>query len=286
MVVEEQCKEKVGGKAMPKGVFSVNSFAKYSRTTKDTLLHYDRIGLLSPSQRGETGYRYYSPEQLSIVNVIRTLKELGLSLNEIKELIDDRNPENFDATFHQKMEILESKIQELMDTKELLNTLHNYIQEGRSVDESSFSIESLKEAPMFVGEENDYGNNRDDFDALNTFYEEISEKHPNINLNYPIWGLFRKERIIKRDWKWPDRFYFYHPKGDKIRQAGEYAIAYTRGGYGQCAELYVKMLDFIEKQGYEICGDTYEEYILNEICIPNDRNYLIRAMISVQKREE
>ena len=268
---------------MPKGVFSVNSFAKYSRTTKDTLLHYDRIGLLSPSLRGETGYRYYSPEQLSIVNVIRTFKELGLSLNEIKELIDDRNPENFDATFYQKMEILEDKIQDLMDTKKLLETLHHYIQVGRSVDESSLTIEKLPEANMIVGEGNDYSNGRDDYAALNTFYEEVSEKYPHMNLNYPVWGLFAKERIKKKDWKWPDRFYFYHPQGDKIRPAGEYAIAYTRGGYGQCGELYVKMLDFMKEQGYEICGDSYEEYLLNEICIPNDRNYLIRVMISVQK---
>ena len=271
---------------MPKGVFSVNSFAKYSRTTKDTLLHYDRIGLLSPSLRGETGYRYYSPEQLSIVNVIRTFKELGLSLNEIKELIDDRNPENFDATFYQKMKILNSKIQELNDTKKLLETLHDYIQEGRSVDESSLTIESLAEAPMIVGEENDYSNGQDDYDALNVFYEKISEKYPNINLNYPVWGLFSKDRIKEGDWRYPDWYYFYHPQGDKMRPAGEYAIAYTRGGYGQCGDLYVKMLDFIEKEGYEIYGKIYEEYLLNEICIPNDRNYLIRVMISVQKRSD
>ena len=269
---------------MPKGVFSVNSFAKYSRTTKDTLLHYDRIGLLSPSIRGETGYRYYSPEQLSIVNVIRTFKELGLSLNEIKEMIDDRNPENFDGTFCQKMKILDNKIQELKDTKELLETLYHYIQVGRSVDEDSFSIEKLPKASMIVGGENDYSNGRDDYDALNIFYEEISEKYPGLNLNYPVWGLFSEERIKKKDWKWPDRFFFYHPKGDRVRLAGEYAIAYTRGGYGQCGELYLEMLDFIEKQGYEICGDSYEEYLLNEICIPNDRNYLIRVMILVRKR--
>jgi len=41
------------------GMFSISDFAKYSRTTRDTLLHYDRIGLLSPATRGENNYRYY-----------------------------------------------------------------------------------------------------------------------------------------------------------------------------------------------------------------------------------
>jgi len=52
-------------------LFTVNEFADYSRTTKDTLIHYDKIGLLTPALRGENNYRYYSGGQLAVVNVIR-----------------------------------------------------------------------------------------------------------------------------------------------------------------------------------------------------------------------
>jgi len=271
---------------MGKGVFSIRAFAEYSRTTKDTLLHYDRIGLLSPNVRGENGYRYYSPSQLATMNVIRTMQEMGLSLVEIRELIDFRNPENFDVTFDEQIGKIEKKIEELEDTRALLKTLHKNIHEGLMIDENSLTIEYLPEAFMILGEEADYSDGKDDYGALNVFYKEINEKYPNLNLNYPVWALYSGERIRNRDWIWPSRFYFYHPKGDKRREAGEYAIGYTRGGYGKCEDLYIRLLDYIEKEGYAVSGDCYEEYILNEICITDDRNYLIRVMLRVEKEKE
>ncbi len=42
------------------GIFPVSRFAKLTRTTRDTLLYYDRIGLMSPIERGENKYRCYS----------------------------------------------------------------------------------------------------------------------------------------------------------------------------------------------------------------------------------
>ena len=74
-----------------KGIFTIKEFADYSRTTTETLRHYDRIGLLKPVERATNGYRYYAPAQLELVNVIRTFQELGLSLDEISVLIDKRN---------------------------------------------------------------------------------------------------------------------------------------------------------------------------------------------------
>jgi DNA-binding transcriptional MerR regulator len=268
---------------MAKGIFSISAFAKYSRTTKDTLLHYDRIGLLSPYIRKENGYRYYEPSQLATMNVIRTLQDMGISLDEIKGLIDSRNPENFDVTFDLQIEKIDKKIEELKGSRVLLKTLHHYINVGLAADEEHMSIQYLPEALMILGEENDYSGGSDAFDALNVFYDEINRKYPHLNLNYPVWGLFCGERIKNKDFDRPNRYYFYHPKGEELREAGEYAIGYTRGGYGQCEDQYLKLLDFIEKEGYVINGDCYEEYILNEISISDSDNYLIRLMLKVKE---
>lgn len=269
---------------MSKGVFTISAFAKYSRTTKDTLLHYDRKGLMSPEIRGESGYRYYSPSQLATMNVIRTMQEMGLSLTQIKELIDSRNPENFDVTFDLQIAKINEKIEELMNSRDLLKTLNHNIQEGLKVDEKSLSIQHLPEATMFLGKENDYSDGKSDYDALNIFYEEMHEEYPKLSLNHPVWALYTGERIRNKDWIYPSRFYFYHPKGNQKREAGEYAIGYTRGGYGKCEDLYVRLLNYIEKEGYVVSGDCYEEYVHNEICISDDTNYLIRVMLRVKKK--
>ena len=45
------------------------------------------------------------------------------------------------------------------------------------------------------------------------------------------------------------------------------------------------MLDYIYSNGFEICGPTYEEYPLNEISVVEDKDYLMRVMITVRERQ-
>ena len=265
--------------------FTISEFAKYSRTTKDTLLHYDRVGLLSPMSRGKNKYRFYSPNQLVVVNTIRTLQELGLSLAEISDIIDKRTPHYIHTVLNQQIEKIDLKIDYWSRARDLLFTLQEHISSGLEADEANIAISYLPERALVLGDLNDYSQGGDDYTALNTFYHATHEKYPEIHLNYPVWGFFSKERVISRDWKWPDRFYFYTPEGSDVRPAGLYAIGYTRGDYGQCGELYERMLSFIEVNGFEVSGDAYEEYPLNEVCISDRSSYLIRLMIAVTENE-
>ena len=104
-------------------------------------------------------------------------------------------------------------------------------------------------------------------------------------MNYPVWGFFSENRIKQEDWVWPDRYYFYNPEGRDKRPAAFYAIGYTRSGYGQGGDLYKRLIDYIKKNGFEICGDAYEEYPLNEVCIMDNTNYLMRVMITVREKK-
>jgi len=270
---------------MAAGVFlSVSEFAKFSRTTRYTLLHYDRMGLLSPVSRGDNNYRYYSSSQLAAVNVIRTLQELGISLREIKKLRDRRTPKLAEKGLTSQIGKINRKIEDWERAKKLLLTLQNTIASVADTDESETAIKYMPEAPIVLGEPNDYGSGKNDYDALMGFYHSIGEKHPEMDLNYPVWAIFSKDRVKNGDWVWPDRYYFYNPEGGDRRPAGLYAVGYTRGGYGQNGELYKRLTGYIESSGFEICGDAYEEYPLNEVCIAEDNNYLIRVMIAVREK--
>jgi DNA-binding transcriptional MerR regulator len=266
-------------------LFSVRDFAKFSRTTRDTLYHYDRIGLLSPMSRGENNYRYYSSGQLATVNVIRTLQELGLSLNDIKDLRENRTPEDFDEKIMRQIENIDLKINDWVRARKLIFTLHNTIHSALNVDEQAISIQFMPAEAIILGDLNDYSRGRNDYDALFNFYHGMNKKYPNLDMNYPVWGLFSGDRIKRGDWKWPDRYYFYNPEGHDKKPATYYAVGYTRGGYGQCGDLYNRIIDYIDKNNHEICGDTFEEYPLNELCIADDRNYLIRVMITVREKK-
>src|ERR1041385_586047 len=72
-------------------MFRIGEFAQIAQVSTRQLRHYDQLGLLRPDHTDpQTGYRYYSIRQLPRLNRILALKELGLSLEQIGPLIENR----------------------------------------------------------------------------------------------------------------------------------------------------------------------------------------------------
>ena len=70
-------------------MFSIGEFARLGGVSVRTLRHYDEIGLLPPATVDpDTGYRGYLAPQLTQLNRIMALKELGLSLTQTRRLLD------------------------------------------------------------------------------------------------------------------------------------------------------------------------------------------------------
>ena len=70
-------------------MLKIGEFSRLSQVTVKTLHHYDDIGLLKPSDVDhDTGYRYYSLDQLPHIHRIMALKELGLSLDQIAIMLN------------------------------------------------------------------------------------------------------------------------------------------------------------------------------------------------------
>lgn len=71
--------------------WSIAQVARMSKVTSRTLRHYDAIGLLEPARIGGNGYRYYEREQLLRLQQILLLRELGLGLDTVAEVLDGRH---------------------------------------------------------------------------------------------------------------------------------------------------------------------------------------------------
>lgn len=107
--------------------YTVNTLAKLSGVSVRTLHFYDEIGLLKPAYYGDNNYRYYEEEQLLMLQQILFYRELGLSLNEIREILANESFDKVKAlTSHR--EIL---VKNLDRTKDLIKTIDNTIKHLR-----------------------------------------------------------------------------------------------------------------------------------------------------------
>lgn len=77
----------------PHTEWSMHEITRLTGTTSRTLRHYDQIGLLAPSRVGANGYRYYDGESLVRLQRILLLRELGLALGTIAEVVQSATDE-------------------------------------------------------------------------------------------------------------------------------------------------------------------------------------------------
>ncbi|WP_431278464.1 MerR family transcriptional regulator [Leifsonia poae] len=70
--------------------WSIQDIARLAGTTSRTLRHYDTLGLLAPSRIGGNGYRYYDRDSLVRLQRILLLRDLGLGLPAIAEVLENQ----------------------------------------------------------------------------------------------------------------------------------------------------------------------------------------------------
>jgi DNA-binding transcriptional MerR regulator len=86
---------------------TVSEVAGLARVSVRTLHHYDSIGLLRPSARSCSGYRLYDGADLERLQRILYFRELGFSLDEIREVLDDPGFDPVEALVMQRELLLD-----------------------------------------------------------------------------------------------------------------------------------------------------------------------------------
>lgn len=94
-------------------MFKISEFSKLSQVPVKTLRFYDQLELIKPAYKDlQSGYRYYTSDQLLLLHRILVFKDLGFTLDQIRQLIqDDVSPAEMRGMFRLKQAEIQSLIQ-------------------------------------------------------------------------------------------------------------------------------------------------------------------------------
>lgn len=103
-----------------------------------TLHHYDQIGLLTPKEISDSGYRHYSEENLETLQQILFFKELGFALKEIKKMINSPSFNRKEALILQRKMLIEkrNKVDKMVETID--KTIKHMVGEIHMTNEERF----------------------------------------------------------------------------------------------------------------------------------------------------
>jgi MerR family transcriptional regulator, Zn(II)-responsive regulator of zntA len=89
----------------------VSEVARQFDLNTQTLYFYERIGLIPPPQRNDSGYRMFAEHDLKRLSLIERAKTLGLTLDEIKEILQLQEGQGL--TCHEVHQRLLQKLQQI-----------------------------------------------------------------------------------------------------------------------------------------------------------------------------
>ena len=107
---------------------SIGEMARRSGVGKETIRFYERTSLLPPPPRTAANYRRYPPQALDRLRFIRRAKDLGFTLDEIRELLSLQDADGDRAEVKRltsgKLKEIRARIRQLQRMELALRTLH------------------------------------------------------------------------------------------------------------------------------------------------------------------
>jgi MerR family copper efflux transcriptional regulator len=110
------------------GMLNIGDTAKASGVTAKMIRHYESIGLITPAQRTDAGYRVYTERDVQVLQFVHRSRALGFSLEQIKTLLalwqdKGRASKDVRAMARQHIAELDRKIADMQSMRRTLASL-------------------------------------------------------------------------------------------------------------------------------------------------------------------
>lgn len=131
---------------MEEKIFRVGELAKRTGLTVRTLHHWEAVGLLSPSQRTDAGHRLYCTTDIRRLQRITSLRALGMSLPQIRDLLTRSSPSLEDVLTKHRNQLKEQR-RKLEGLEERLDLLLSRLSDGSAVTDEEL-LETMEMMTM------------------------------------------------------------------------------------------------------------------------------------------
>jgi len=265
--------------------FTTGEFAKLCNVKKQTLFHYDEIGLLSPEIKNEKGYRYYSYHQFDVFNVIELLKEVDMPLKEIKLFLNNKTPAELIELLKGKSLEIQKKINNLNQIQKIIDTKIALTENALTLDFKQIRLEEQEEELLFLSDSIIDCSDRSFLKSVSHFIDFLYKNE--LDIGYPIGAIVNKEKLIEEDY---DNYSYLYTKTEAdvknvsfyTKPKGLYVVAYHVGNDENISKTYKEIMKFINTNPIKLGSYSYEEYILDEISVSGNDNYVTQIMVEVE----
>ncbi len=275
-------------KKIPAGYFTTGEFAKLCGVKKQTLFHYDQIGILKPQMVTSNGYRYYSFLQFDTYITIAMLKELDIPLANIKEYLARKTPASFLELLKKHDRLVDEKIAELQWLKTFIKGKIKITEEGIHAEHGTIHIEN-RGAEHYIFTE--YSGGSDDADEYAAYASHIALCHEN-----QIYSPYVTGGTIAVDGGFTENTYRYSHLYTKLDPEDiddtmenitdippkSYAVIYSTLGFAPVCSMLPRLLNFARENGFTPGRYFFEDILLDNASKSSLDYYIVKLSLPLE----
>lgn len=241
-------------------LFTFSEFAALHQINKKTLMWYEQVGLFKPALVKDNGYRYYTYQQCMTLDTILMLRELDVSIAEIKAFFEDASMDSFYQMIEKKEKEIDQTIKYLLEIKRALKYQKKEIDEEHLTGFTSYEIIDKPKQNLIL---------------LNTDRKTSFEKQTELlfqeamlHKRYRRYGILfgsvlPVESIYRKDFSNYTGVFLQLPDAKALKNChcqrkGKYLRTYLKGDWAELPKKYEEILQYCEKQGILLEGYAYE----------------------------
>ncbi len=261
---------------------TIGQMAQLNHISEQTLRLYDREGLLKAQEVDpESGYRYYHILQSARIDLIQNMKMYGLTLKQIKDMLENEDADAIQKKLEVQEEELESRLQQLTRVRNTLKrVLDNYKKYEVLPKNGQIFLEYQPQRWIYSCR-----CDQDFFEQDETGYEYMLRqlKQHLVSHDIPlsffcnIGTIVRKGSLESRKLSSNEVFLFvdeHSEIGDCERIPAATYVCMCFSDFTKEAANAGKLLDYIDKMGYRIAGDYLCEAIIDFPVLEEEKRHI------------
>lgn len=268
-------------------LYKIGEFSKMTKTSVKTLRYYDEVGILKPAYVDKNNnYRYYTTKQLIPLSKIVSLRQMGISIDDVFNIMSGNDVKNI---LKQKEQELKREISYISEKLARIN----WILENKEAFFMDYQV-TIKDLPNcivfykqgVVSTTSEYGN------FINKAIEEFKISNPNLinnnNDGYCYTKYLDKEftnKNVSVEYASEVRDFGKETQNIKFKRlkSVKAACIYHKGRYENIGESFSYLYKWIEANGYTPCEGAREYYIDGPWNGTDEENYLTEIQIPIIK---
>ena len=179
---------------MEKIFYSIGKAAELAGITTEALRHYDRIGLVRPSETNKwTKYRYYTEQDIIRLNVVVALRNMGIPLQNIRTMLDLDDIRKLIGEFDNALRQADEKIRRLQEAKNRIAHVKKFYESKRDEDSNGIAVKEIRQRVILLSDKQISPTIENLHDYHRHFYAQIGADRISSFAFEDIAGIYEKD---------------------------------------------------------------------------------------------